>query len=202
MILKRDSWMNVILWDSESVGCNDWLYNKCSSQWLIFCGPVILPNILKSIDYWMSHIWIMSQCYVMSDLIIDVDRSDLYYMVRLFRLLMLHLKSSDICLLVFMQVNNFSFTGKVWFRRVCCPATDLRIALWPSAEKELMSWLSAVLPYVVLIVSVPFPFSVWGTLWNLIVSIPDHCLFIYFPTCRYTAFPKDPLFRLFISARK
>ena len=25
-----------------------------------------------------------------------------------------------------------------------------------------------------------FPFGVWGRMWNLIVSVPDHCLFIYF----------------------
>ena len=31
----------------------------------------------------------------------------------------------------------------------------------------------------VLIVCFPFPFGVWGRMWNLIVSVPDHCLFIY-----------------------
>ena len=30
----------------------------------------------------------------------------------------------------------------------------------------------------VLVVHVPFPFGVWGRMWNLIVSVPDHCLFI------------------------
>ena len=34
--------------------------------------------------------------------------------------------------------------------------------------------------YAVLSVCVPFPFGVWGRMWNLIVSVPDHCLFIYF----------------------
>ena len=32
----------------------------------------------------------------------------------------------------------------------------------------------------VLIVGVPFPFGVEVMMWNLIVSVPDHCLFIYF----------------------
>ena len=31
----------------------------------------------------------------------------------------------------------------------------------------------------VLIVAVPFPFGVQGRMWNSIVSVPDHCLFIY-----------------------
>ena len=31
----------------------------------------------------------------------------------------------------------------------------------------------------VLVVRVPFPFGVWGRVWNSIVSIPDHCHFIY-----------------------
>ena len=45
-----------------------------------------------------------------------------------------------------------------------------RIAWWTSAEKELTSWLSdcAVLLYAVLIVCVPFPYVVWGRMWNLI----------------------------------
>ena len=33
----------------------------------------------------------------------------------------------------------------------------------------------------VLIVGVPFPFGVYGRIWNSIVSVPDHCLFICFP---------------------
>ena len=31
----------------------------------------------------------------------------------------------------------------------------------------------------VLIAGVPFPFGVQGRVWNSIVSVPDHCLFIY-----------------------
>ena len=47
------------------------------------------------------------------------------------------------------------------------------------------NWLlcfSFVLFYLsnVLIVLVPFPFSVQGRMWNLNVSVPQHCQFIYF----------------------
>ena len=34
---------------------------------------------------------------------------------------------------------------------------------------------------VVLVVRVPFLLGVWGRMWNLIVSVPDHCLFINVP---------------------
>ena len=36
----------------------------------------------------------------------------------------------------------------------------------------------------VLIVRVPFQFGVYGMMRNLIVSVPDHCLFFYFTTPR------------------
>ena len=42
--------------------------------------------------------------------------------------------------------------------------------------------LFAYLFYAVLIVRVPFPFGVWDRMWNSIVSIPEHCLCIYFDT--------------------
>ena len=35
--------------------------------------------------------------------------------------------------------------------------------------------------YAVFIVCVLFPFGVWERMWNWIVSLPDYCLFIYFP---------------------
>ena len=64
----------------------------------------------------------------------------------------------------------------------------LRMAWWPSAWKELSSWLSAciVLFYAVLTVRVPFPFGVWDRMWNSIVSPPDHHLFIYFMSGPHT----------------
>ena len=36
----------------------------------------------------------------------------------------------------------------------------------------------------VIIVGVPFPFGVHDMMWNSIVSVPDHCLLIYFVTTR------------------
>ena len=35
----------------------------------------------------------------------------------------------------------------------------------------------------VFIVCEPFPIGVWGRMWNSIVSVPDHCLFIYLAYC-------------------
>ena len=57
----------------------------------------------------------------------------------------------------------------------------LRINLWQSAEKRLSSWLSAraVLLDAVSVVCVPFLLSVWGWMWNSIVSVPDQCLFTH-----------------------
>ena len=56
-----------------------------------------------------------------------------------------------------------------------------KIALWPSAGKVLSPWLFTCVVFIfsaVLVVRVPFPFDVWGRVWNSIVSVPDHYLFI------------------------
>ena len=45
----------------------------------------------------------------------------------------------------------------------------------PLAFYLCCSYFSAVL-----VVRVPFPFGVWGRVWNSIVPVPDHCLFILF----------------------
>ena len=58
-----------------------------------------------------------------------------------------------------------------------------RIALWPPAGKQLSPWLFICVVFIcstVLVVRVRFPFGVWGSVCNSIVSVPDHCLFIYF----------------------
>ena len=55
-----------------------------------------------------------------------------------------------------------------------------RIALWSSAGKELPLWLFHLCCFnfsAVLVVRVPFPFGVWGRMWNSIVSVIQHCLF-------------------------
>ena len=57
---------------------------------------------------------------------------------------------------------------------------SFRIALWPSVGKELSPWLFACAVFnfsAVLTVGIPFPFSVYGRMWNSIVSVPDHCHF-------------------------
>ena len=51
------------------------------------------------------------------------------------------------------------------------------------AGKELSPWLfTCAIFYFSAVLSVPFPFGVFGRMWNSIVSIPDHCLFIYLGT--------------------
>ena len=46
-ILKIVSCMNIILWDNESVWCDDWPYNRYRSQWpLIFHGQVIWVSLI------------------------------------------------------------------------------------------------------------------------------------------------------------
>ena len=54
--------------------------------------------------------------------------------------------------------------------------------MWPSVGKELPLAFHLCWFYfsAVLIVGVPFPFGVYGRMWNSIASVPDHCLFIYF----------------------
>ena len=59
----------------------------------------------------------------------------------------------------------------------------IRIILWLSAGKELSPWLFTCVVFIfsaVLVVCVPFLFGIWDRVWNSIVSVPDHCLFIYF----------------------
>ena len=52
--------------------------------------------------------------------------------------------------------------------------------MWPSAGKELSPWLFTCVVFIlsaVLVVLVPFPFSVWGRMWNSIVLVADHWRF-------------------------
>ena len=68
-----------------------------------------------------------------------------------------------------------------WSLNIC----SFWIALWPSAGQELTSWLSAypVFRNAVEIVCVPFPFGVWGKMWNSIVSVPDELPYVHFAAC-------------------
>ena len=60
--------------------------------------------------------------------------------------------------------------------------------------EKLTSWLSAcaVLFYVVLIFCVAFLYGVWGRKWISIVSVPAHCLFIYFGDSTRECNPTHP----------
>ena len=49
-----------------------------------------------------------------------------------------------------------------------------RIALWPSVLKELSPWLFLCAVFILV------PCGVYGRIWTSVVSILDHCLFIYF----------------------
>ena len=44
--------------------------------------------------------------------------------------------------------------------------------------------MATALQLFALIVYVCFPFGVWGRIWNSIVSVPDHCLFVHFEEFR------------------
>ena len=44
------SWMNAILWNEESVWCNDRPHNKCRSWWPIFHCPLSVPYLESFMD--------------------------------------------------------------------------------------------------------------------------------------------------------
>ena len=57
----------------------------------------------------------------------------------------------------------------------------LKIALWPSAGKELSSWLAVRNVFILCLLNrAPVPFSVRAMMWNSIV----HCPFIYIADTR------------------
>ena len=44
--------------------------------------------------------------------------------------------------------------------------------------ERAVPWLFTCVVFIfdaVLVVRVPFPFGVWDRMWDLIVSVPDHC---------------------------
>ena len=57
---------------------------------------------------------------------------------------------------------------------------SFRIAICWESVVPLAVHLCCFYCSAVLVVRVPFPFGVWGRVWNSILSVPDHCLFIYF----------------------
>ena len=64
-------------------------------------------------------------------------------------------------------------------------------------ERLSRQFFTALILNAVLAVLVPLPFGVWGGMWNSIVSVPDHCLFVYFSQsiqaqCRRRLLKSDP----------
>ena len=82
-----------------------------------------------------------------------------------------------------MKVNlQFQLTLRVvqWLSVFDLLFNLFRIALWPSAGKELSPWLFSCVVFIfsaVLVVHVSFWFGVWSWVWNSVISVPDHCLF-------------------------
>ena len=79
----------------------------------------------------------------------------------------------DLTLAHWTQVSDRCPLGYLFF------FLSFRIAWWPFAVNDLSSWLKAC---VVLRLNSLCSFLVLslGRMWNSIVSVPDHCLFIYF----------------------
>ena len=79
--------MNIILWEYESVWHDIWPKNKCRPLWPIFHGPVILPNMLKTIWYMNTILWDYESVWPDVWLKIFVRHCDLYFMVQWFCLI-------------------------------------------------------------------------------------------------------------------
>ena len=58
-ILNVIWYINIIIWDYESVWSNSWPKSKCRTLWPIFHSPVILCYILKTINVLLSYFGIM-----------------------------------------------------------------------------------------------------------------------------------------------
>ena len=72
-------------WDYKSVWPDVWPQNQCRSLWPIFHGPLILPDILKTIWYMKTKLGDYESVFF--TLKINVGHCDLYFMVRCFCLL-------------------------------------------------------------------------------------------------------------------
>ena len=73
--LKTIWWMNIILWDYESVWPNIWPQSACRSLWPIFHGPLILLYILKTVWCWTSLFRITSWYDLAFDLIFSDNKT-------------------------------------------------------------------------------------------------------------------------------
>ena len=69
-------------WDNKLVWHKDWPKNKYRSVGSVFHGPVILLYILKNVSWINIIVWDSESCDAMTDLMINVGHSDLYFMVH------------------------------------------------------------------------------------------------------------------------
>ena len=83
-ILKTIWYMNIILWDYESVWPDVWLQNKCRSLWPYFMVLWFCLVSWRPSEVWISYFRIMSQYDPTFDLKINVGHCDLYFMVQWF----------------------------------------------------------------------------------------------------------------------
>ena len=86
LISWRLWWMNIIIWDYESVWPEVWLQNKYKSLW-----PVMVQwfcvTAWRLFDVWISYFGIMGQYDPTFDLKINSGLCDLYFMVQWFCLI-------------------------------------------------------------------------------------------------------------------
>ena len=90
-------------------------------------------------------------------------------------------KDSGINLLSKLLVlDALSLIGHTGFQLLdlCCSSVGLAVE-YSSCFISVLDHDLANLLYYVLIVCVPFPFGVWGGMWNSILSVPDQCLSMY-----------------------
>ena len=112
-----------------------------------------------------------------AQVILLVCRAAAHFVVSFLLFFLAPEEGCDLWLWHFLEI--FSLVSHQTARVCICTSTK---KFKETAWKELSSRLSAcvVVLYVVLIVCVPCPFYVWGRMWNSIVSVPDHCLFVNF----------------------
>ena len=88
-----------------------------------------------------------------------------------------------------LLIYPFSLFIKTFYTLNVCYSMSIRFCSSLNVNSSVIGWEKAIpLAFhlccfyfsVDLIVGVPFPFGVYGKMRNSIVSVPDHCLFIYF----------------------
>ena len=131
-ILKTIQWLNIILWDRESVWPDIWPQNICRSKWPIFHGPLNLPFILKTV-------WCMN--------IILQDYESVWHSIwprNKYRSLWPIFHGPVISLLLFFALKNILVSlEKPNSGELGCPAT----ALIHSNSLEFLCNINEIMPY-------------------------------------------------------